>query len=306
MSLSFLNFTTNTGNIRRFFVVIGIITGVYSYSQTNPFNFNTPDKIISLDDQLVEISGVYMMPQDSVIIAEQDEAGIVYFLDKSTGNIKRQLTIEGSGDFEDICFVHPYIYLIKSKGTLFRIRYDNIKDLKTFNIGLGKEDDIEGMGYDPVSKQLLFACKASKNPPNMYERQVFTYNLTSNTLSNKPFFVISRDAISDYLSSHNNITDYDKLWSNYNKNNSEFPLGPSGIAIDPKSKNIYVISSIGKVLMIFDSTGKLLNIIKLNKDLYNQPEGITFDSKGNLYISNEGKAKKGTKGTIVFLKRNSL
>jgi len=91
------------------------------------------------------------------------------------------------------------------------------------------------------------------------------------------------------LTAHTGLPDYDKLWSNYNKNNPEFSLGPSGIAVDPINNDIYVISSVGKVMLVFDHTAKLKDIIKLQKSIFVQPEGISFDSKGNLYISNEGK-----------------
>jgi len=57
--------------------------------------------------------------------------------------------------------------------------------------------------------------------------------LRTNTFSDKPLFIITRDNISDFLTAHTGLPDYDKLWSNYNKNNPEFSLGPSGIALIP-------------------------------------------------------------------------
>jgi len=286
--------------VRRLFILIVIIGGPNCMAQTTPFNVNKPDKILTLEDQLIEISGIIMMPLDSVILAEQDEAGIIYTLDKNTGKILRQITIEQSGDFEDIAFVFPYIYMLKSKGKLYRIKYNNPSDITIYKANLSKEQDTEGMGYDPIKKQLLIACKANKNPPSLYERDVFGFDLGTNTFSEKPLFVITRDALSDFLTTHPAILDFDKLSSNYNRNNPEFPLGPSGIAVDPITNDLYVISSVGKVMMVFDHSAQLKDIIKLQKSIYVQPEGISFDSKGNLYISNEGKEGKGT---IVFCKR---
>jgi len=83
---------------------------------------------------------------DSVILAEQDEAGIIYTLNKESGKILRQIVIEQTGDFEDIAFVYPYIYLLKSKGKLYRIKYNNPADVSIFKANLGKEQDTEGMG----------------------------------------------------------------------------------------------------------------------------------------------------------------
>lgn len=300
MSTSFLNNTKIFKLFGRIMLLFGIIGQLSCSAQSIPFNVNKPDKILTLGDKLVEISGIFMMPLDSVILAEQDEAGIIYTLDKNDGSILRQITIEETGDFEDIAFVYPYIYLLKSKGKLYKINYKNTADVSIYKANLAKEQDTEGMGYDPVTKQLLIACKATKNPPSMFERDVFSFDPKTNTFSEKPVFTITRDAIINFLSAHTTLPDYDKLSANYNKNNAEFPLGPSGIAIDPLTNDIYVISSVGKVMLVFDHSAKLKDIIKLQKSIFVQPEGISFDTKGNLYISNEGKEGKGT---IVFCKR---
>ncbi len=300
MSVSILNCNKIKYTISQLIVCIGIIGLPSVKAQSTPFNVNKPDKILTLDDQLVEISGIFMMPFDSVILAEQDEAGIIYTLDKESGKILRQVVIEETGDFEDITFVYPYVYLLKSKGKLYKINYKNPSDVSIFKSNLGKEQDTEGMGYDPVSKQLFIACKASRNPPKMFERDVFSFDIKTNSFSENPVFIIKRDDMADFLTSHPGIPDYDNLWSSYNKNNADFHLGPSGIAVDPLTNDIYVISSVGKVMMVFDHSAKLKDLIKLQKSIFVQPEGISFDTKGNLYISNEG---KGGKGTIVFCKR---
>ena len=69
-------------------------------------------------------------------------------------------------------------------------------------------------------------------------------------------------------------------------------FSPSGIAIHPITKNIFIISSVGKMVVEFTSEGKLQKIYSLNYSYFKQPEGISFDEKGNLYISNEAKGGK--------------
>ena len=65
---------------------------------------------------------------------------------------------------------------------------------------------------------------------------------------------------------------------------------PSGLAIHPfDDETIYVISSIGKLLLTINRNGKILDIIKLDKNIFNQPEGICFSKEGDMFISNEGK-----------------
>ena len=50
-----------------------------------------------------------------------------------------------------------------------------------------------------------------------------------------------------------------------------------------------MISSIGKLLLTINRNGKILDIIELDKNIFNQPEGICFSKERNMFISNEGK-----------------
>jgi len=88
--------------------------------------------------------------------------------------------------------------------------------------------------------------------------------------------------------------DISKTQINKLKNRAE-DFSPSGIAIHPTTYQIYILSSQGKTLSIFDSSKKLVAIIFLNKKEHLQPEGICFSPDGDLFISNEGKGISGAK-----------
>jgi uncharacterized protein YjiK len=70
-------------------------------------------------------------------------------------------------------------------------------------------------------------------------------------------------------------------------------LKPSGLAIHPRTGNLYVIASVGKMLLVLSPEGRLLHAERLDKDLFEQPEGIAFDLQGNLYIASEGEDGPG-------------
>ena len=69
---------------------------------------------------------------------------------------------------------------------------------------------------------------------------------------------------------------------------------PSAAAINPINKKLYVIASVGKVLLQCSKNGKLEKIYKINPAQFPQPEGITFAANGDMYISNEGANGKAT------------
>ena len=75
------------------------------------------------------------------------------------------------------------------------------------------------------------------------------------------------------------------------KKNTSFQ--PSGIAIHPITNHIYMIATAGKLLVVLSPEGEILGVEELDKDELKQPEGITFDQQGNMYISNEARGGKG-------------
>lgn len=71
-------------------------------------------------------------------------------------------------------------------------------------------------------------------------------------------------------------------------NDSKAEFKPSAAGINPVNGKLYIVASVGKILVIADRNGKVEEVIPLNPVLYNQPEGMTFAPNGDLYISNEG------------------
>ena len=68
---------------------------------------------------------------------------------------------------------------------------------------------------------------------------------------------------------------------------------PSGIAMHPQTKDIYVTDGRNSMLLVLDGAGKSKNLYNLNNKEFSQPEGISFHSNGDLFISNEGAKSSG-------------
>jgi len=71
---------------------------------------------------------------------------------------------------------------------------------------------------------------------------------------------------------------------------------PSAITKNQLTNEWYILSSVNKILVVTDAGWKVKAVYPINPSLFVQPEGITFDSQNNLYISNEG--DKITPGTV--------
>ncbi len=63
---------------------------------------------------------------------------------------------------------------------------------------------------------------------------------------------------------------------------------PSALALNPISQDWYILSSVNQLLVVADHNWQVKTTKELERSEFKQPEGIAFDGKGNLYISNEG------------------
>jgi uncharacterized protein YjiK len=253
------------------------------------YTINQPDKTFEMPSQLLEISGLGIA-EDGNLITLNDEVGKIFKIDKNNGNVVGEYLFKADGgDFEGIEMVGKTVYAVSSKGKIYEINnYTNATTLKVdkYNTeALDKEADIEGLGYDSANQRLLLTCKAARNNP--LERELWAFDLKTKTFSAKPVFSIRYQDIQAWLKLKKANAD---LYKEYlGDMPSEFHFGASGFAVHPQSGDYYFLSSPGKVLLVTDAKGMIKNFLKLDKKIHPQPEGITFDSAGQLYISNEGK-----------------
>lgn len=153
------------------------------------------------------------------------------------------------------------------------------------------------MAYDPLTNTLLIACKESpsiekENPYTGY-RAVYRFNLETNNLIKTPQFLIDLNKLDTYREQSTFNKFSQKLAKKLRLLDSGTSFKPSGISIHPIYGDIYLISNIGKLLIVMDRRGEILDIHALDIKLFRQPEGICFSPSGDLFISNEGQGGKG-------------
>ncbi len=255
------------------------------------YQLDAPSGTFYMPKILNEISGLSETPDGKRLLAIQDEDGILFSLDKQTGKILDQFNFWEDGDYEGVEMVGQDVYVVKSTGTLYRVRHLGQPDQTTekFNDYLDKENDVEGLAYDPATTSLLLACKKKAGVGETYThtKAVYAFNLKTDQLESKPRFLIQWSAVLDYLAAHPEIRRYDKVCEFFAKEKDDFDLSPSGLAIHPVTGHLYLLSSVGKLLIIVNRTGTILHIEKLEKEIHAQPEGISFAKDGTLYIANE-------------------
>ena len=267
------------------------------FSQSFPYQLEHPDKYEVISDTLREISGLSMAPNGKNLLAVQDEMGTIFELEPRHFQIKHRIDFVREGDFEGVAVIGDTLFAVKSNGTLFRILPDprgGMPKVEKFKTGLSKAWDVEGLEADPTRHRLLLACKASPEGMPADERRIFAFSLHDFSMQQAPVLRITLKAMTSNTAVFHPSEQAEKILEFLMRPDREgaLPFSPSGIAIHPATGHYYILSAQGRLLAVYAASGELLRLQRLEKSLFEQPEGICFDARGTLYLSSEGKTGK--------------
>jgi uncharacterized protein YjiK len=248
------------------------------------YNFSTPltDK---LDLKLQEISGITWDSKNNVFLAVDDGSDKLFFLDKDTRIIIAESVFGDIDDYEDVAILNGIIYVLRSDGMITKIVKDSTGKaigMEAGKIGLSGTNDFETMYSDTARNALILICKNCKSD-DARTVSAFAFYPDSIGFDNKPLYTIDAAKI-EQLSPFKT---------------SKFQ--PSAAAIHPVLQKLFILSSASNQLGITDLNGKVESVYKLSPKLFPQPEGITFRSNGDMYISNEGVNTKATLSKFTFV-----
>ena len=231
-----------------------------------------------LEPKLKEISGLAWDKKLDEFIAHNDESGKLFYLDKETKLIKSEVHFGEKGDYEEVAVVNSTPYVLRSDGLVIKIDKDSsgkVLPVEMGKPGLSGVNDFEAMYYDPERNALVLLCKNCASD-NKQVVSAYACYLDSTGFDPTPVFTISVDEV--------------KTASPFKSSRFE----PSAAAIHPVLQKLFILSSGSSQLVITGLDGKLEGVYELGKKLFPQPEGLTFKSNGDMYISNEGRAEKAT------------
>jgi len=223
--------------------------------------------------ELREISGLALTTRGTVL-THDDNIGRVYEIDPRSGIMLKGFSLEGGvrGDFEAITVAGTDIYLLQSKGKIYKFKEgDDAKQVpwSVYDTGLGKECEFESMAYEADSTRLLLVCKRflGKNEPHELLIYRLPLPLDRSTMSTL------RVPIEDVIGSNK--------WKNFH---------PSDMNIDPITKNYVIIASHEKGLVVITPEGAVVRSEPLPGD-HRQPEGVAITPDSILMISDEANVK---------------
>lgn len=243
------------------------------YRSPPHYDLNDPIRY-AMPKELEEISGIAFYRDDtSVLYTEQDEAGKVYWLhpgDKKASHF----TFGKHGDYEDIALTDNSAFLLRSDGVLFSFPFDGI-NRRANNVHEWKNmlpsGEYESLYADTMNDKLYVLCKNCTADKNNKTTSGYIFQLEKNdSIVLSATFAIDTRQI-EAATGKKHIT-----------------FRPSALTKNVFTDQWYILSSINKMLVVTDNNFQVTAVYHLDPKLFVQPEGVTFDSNHNLYISNEG------------------
>jgi uncharacterized protein YjiK len=238
-------------------------------------------KQVPLEKILKEISGLAAHP-DGRLFAHHDEYGDIFELDPKNGRILKKFTIGIADDFEGLAIAGKVFYLVTNSGVVYEFqegRNNERVQAVSYTTSLDENYDVEGLCYDPGTTSLLLACKGYSGLKNSGYKGIFAFSLKSKLLDREPRFLIPIKELKHRLGGK--------------------PFRPSGIEYNGDSRSFFVVDSEIRSVIEISRNGEIIAAVTLDRSLHKQPEGITFDARGDLLIVDEGNKM----GTITRYKR---
>lgn len=248
------------------------------------YKLSAPDRSSQLSRELKEISGISLAQDGASLWAVVDEKGTLYRIATKDGAVVQTIELtKKKGDFEGVAVVGDRVVAARSDGQLFIIdpKKEHEESRLTAPVGLGC--DLEGFAYEPNKDRLLLACKSPGGSKGK-AWPIYSLSLRSKDTPKEPVFEVSRQALKDYVETHPEQKNISKEVAK--------DLGPSALAVHPKSGEIYLLSSRASLLLVLSADGKVLHIEHLSRDIAPQAEGLAFAIDGTMFICSEARNKK--------------
>ncbi len=245
----------------------------------NEYNLKEPI-IMELEKDLDEISGITFL--NGELYAISDDKGSIFQLDPGTGKITNSWEFSTTKDFEGLAAFDGKFYVLESNGNITKAEIINNKIITEeyeFNLVNG---EFEIFYFDDKQNRFVMICKECEDDGKS-SVSAFTFDPQTNSFE-KAGFSVSADEV--------------HALGNVKKDR----IKASGGVKHPSSGEVYIVSSINRFLLVKSQDAKPLRVYSLDKKLFEQPEGITFNSNGDLFISNEKGGKKSA--TLLFFKRD--
>ncbi len=234
-----------------------------------------------LPEELREISGLSHLDEQRLVCV-QDELGKIYVYNTVDEKVEREISFGPAGDYEGLAVVGNDIWVLRADGVLFEVKNIELSQatVNKYTTLLTVKQDCEGLCYDSLANRLLVTVKA-KDPNSTDYKGIYAFDVNTRRMAETPVFKL------DMAHSIFTVAPQGK------KKKKTGGIMPSGIAIHPATRELYITDGPKSRLLVMNPDGEISKLVQLDQKVFAQPEGIIFNAKGDLFISNEGPSAPG-------------
>jgi uncharacterized protein YjiK len=249
---------------------------------TFPPHYTSEPSVVKLEKGLDEISGLSFDANPKSVYAICDDKASLFELSVPDGKVIRKLKFYEGKDYEDLAIVGDSCFVLNSSGNIlsFDYRTGDVADAIVHHFPGSGRHEFEILYRDKGTGNLVLICKDCEQDTKK-EVSSFSYNIASGSYSDGSFRLDAKDILEK---------------SEVEKKRFK----PSAAAIHPVTGELYIISSVNKLLVVATPEGVVKETYSLDSELFKQPEGIAFTPSGDMLISNES-AERGA-ATLLYYK----
>jgi len=248
------------------------------------YDLNHPSAVY-LSSELSEISGIIYYPKDTGVFAISDASGLLYKIFPDKKAVIQKWKFGPNHDYEDLQLIDSTFYILSSSGDIVSVKFSKNAPMQVndYKMHDKEKNEFETLYFDSALNKLILVCKDCKeDKKNIVSTRAF--DATTGVYSTGPYTI--------------NVNEIDKK-----ANIKEMKFKPSAAAINPLTHELFILSSVNKLLVIADKHGNARNVYALRPSIYKQAEGLAFTPEGDLLISNES-AKEGDANLLVIKYKN--
>ena len=236
---------------------------------------------ITLPQGINEISGISYNPADNTVFAVDDENGYLFKISLDRQPVVENWEFDKKRDFEEIAVVNNKAYVLVSSGKLvyFPVSFP-VKNITTASLDIEGRNEFESLYHDPAANRLLMMCKDCKGD-GKDAVSIYGFDLRTNTFDSRAIGVLNTSGIN----------------KKSGKKTDRFK--PSAARIHPQTGELYIISSVNKMLVVADKNFTIKEVRRLDSSIFKQPEGLDFTPSGDMLISNEA-GGSGNANILLF------
>ncbi len=253
------------------------------FQEATGYNLLEPSETYILPETLTEISGLTAL-NDSVLACVEDESGVIFLYSLTKDKMVDQLRFAGPGDYEGIELADNAIYALKSNGNLYQ--YSLVDgSTNTIKTPLKRSNNSEGLAFDKKNNRLLIALKgeAGLEGTKIRGKAIYAYHLSEGFIE-QPIWIITPEELVRWNQNQP---------ASLKITNKRLGFMPSAMAVHPHNNDIYIVATVGKMLLVLSADGRIKHCIPISPRVFRQPEGICFTSNGDLIIASEGQDGNG-------------